>query len=209
MTALKRPLAVARHGSLYEQVRLARLWLPLTIVGVVLVHQLVVLGFPDFPTAGQIVGDKGIEEAYTTGRGSIRMRGVVRAGGRPSGGTFHSALTAFSRANQMRQASSARRKVEPRPEGRSARATAGRPGLDHLVERQRRRRDELFAEAGRTWSRLGDQAVWEKLVQTLDRRLRQAEATEPTAERPDVPDAPPPQATDPRDDARAANKDSP
>jgi len=84
-----------------------------------------------------------------------------------------------------------------------------RPGLEHLVERQRRRRDELFAEAGRTWSRLGDQAVWEKLVQTLDRRLRQAEATKPTAERPDVPAAPPPQATDPRDAARAAHKDSP
>ena len=32
---------------------------------------------PDFPTAGQIVGDKGIKEAYTTGRGSIRVRGVT------------------------------------------------------------------------------------------------------------------------------------
>ena len=32
---------------------------------------------PDFPTAGLIVGDKGIKEAYTTGRGSIRMRGVT------------------------------------------------------------------------------------------------------------------------------------
>ena len=32
---------------------------------------------PDFPTAGQIVGDKGITDAYTTGRGSIRMRGVT------------------------------------------------------------------------------------------------------------------------------------
>jgi signal transduction histidine kinase len=30
-------------GSLYDQVRLARLWLPLTIVGVVLLHQLVVV----------------------------------------------------------------------------------------------------------------------------------------------------------------------
>lgn len=63
-------------------------------------------------------------------QGPIRMRGVVRAGGRPSGGTFHSAVTAFSRANQMRQASSARRKAEPRPEGRSAKATAGRPHRD-------------------------------------------------------------------------------
>ncbi|MEU8306685.1 DNA gyrase subunit A [Actinomadura sp. NPDC048955] len=32
---------------------------------------------PDFPTAGLIVGRKGIEEAYRTGRGSITMRAVV------------------------------------------------------------------------------------------------------------------------------------
>ena len=32
---------------------------------------------PDFPTHGLIVGSNGIHDAYTTGRGSIRMRGVV------------------------------------------------------------------------------------------------------------------------------------
>ncbi|MDL4773483.1 DNA gyrase subunit A [Actinomadura xylanilytica] len=32
---------------------------------------------PDFPTSGLIVGRKGIEEAYRTGRGSITMRAVV------------------------------------------------------------------------------------------------------------------------------------
>ncbi|MBV7282322.1 MULTISPECIES: DNA gyrase subunit A [unclassified Corynebacterium] len=32
---------------------------------------------PDFPTSGLIVGDEGIKDAYTTGRGSIRMRGVT------------------------------------------------------------------------------------------------------------------------------------
>jgi DNA gyrase subunit A len=32
---------------------------------------------PDFPTRGQIVGRRGIREAYRTGRGSITMRGVV------------------------------------------------------------------------------------------------------------------------------------
>ncbi|MFD4430005.1 DNA gyrase subunit A [Nocardia sp. NPDC058497] len=32
---------------------------------------------PDFPTHGLIVGSQGIQDAYTTGRGSIRMRGVV------------------------------------------------------------------------------------------------------------------------------------
>ena len=32
---------------------------------------------PDFPTSGRIVGRRGIEEAYRTGRGSITMRAVV------------------------------------------------------------------------------------------------------------------------------------
>lgn len=32
---------------------------------------------PDFPTSGLIVGSQGIGDAYRTGRGSIRMRGVV------------------------------------------------------------------------------------------------------------------------------------
>ena len=33
---------------------------------------------PDFPTGGEIVGTDGIREAYTTGRGSIPMRGVAQ-----------------------------------------------------------------------------------------------------------------------------------
>lgn len=33
---------------------------------------------PDFPTGAQILGTTGIREAYTTGRGSITMRGVAR-----------------------------------------------------------------------------------------------------------------------------------
>ncbi|MFE9579592.1 DNA gyrase subunit A [Nocardia sp. NPDC006044] len=32
---------------------------------------------PDFPTYGLIVGSQGIQDAYSTGRGSVRMRGVV------------------------------------------------------------------------------------------------------------------------------------
>lgn len=32
---------------------------------------------PDFPTGGQILGNAGIKEAYTVGRGSITMRGVA------------------------------------------------------------------------------------------------------------------------------------
>ncbi|HET8985730.1 MAG TPA: hypothetical protein VFN03_08220, partial [Trueperaceae bacterium] len=49
--------ALARHGTLYEQVRLARVWLPLTIVGVVLVHQLLILplGSPTFQFWGQVL----------------------------------------------------------------------------------------------------------------------------------------------------------
>ena len=43
---------------------------------------------PDFPTGGQILGRSGIRETYTTGRGSITMRGVaaietIEAPGRP------------------------------------------------------------------------------------------------------------------------------
>jgi DNA gyrase subunit A len=43
---------------------------------------------PDFPTGGQILGRSGIRETYTTGRGSITMRGVaaietIEAAGRP------------------------------------------------------------------------------------------------------------------------------
>jgi DNA gyrase subunit A len=36
----------------------------------------IILG-PDFPTGGQILGKSGIREAYTTGRGSITLRGVA------------------------------------------------------------------------------------------------------------------------------------
>lgn len=60
----------------------------------------------------------------------VTMRGVVRSRAGFSGGTFHSALTAFSRARQMKEASSARRRMEPRPEGRRSRASAGRPRRD-------------------------------------------------------------------------------
>ncbi|WGL51890.1 saccharopine dehydrogenase NADP-binding domain-containing protein [Nocardioides sp. BP30] len=62
--------------------------------------------------------------------GPVRMRGVVRASGMLSGGTFHSALGQFSRARQMRAAAEARKRAEPRPEGRRSRAVAGRPHRD-------------------------------------------------------------------------------
>jgi DNA gyrase subunit A len=40
---------------------------------------------PDFPTAAQIVGRRGIRDAYTTGRGSITMRAVVNVEEDPRG----------------------------------------------------------------------------------------------------------------------------
>jgi short subunit dehydrogenase-like uncharacterized protein len=65
--------------------------------------------------------------------GPVNVRGVVRAGGMFSGGTFHSAMTAMSRARQMREASAARRRTEPRPEGRSSRPVSGRPHRDKAL----------------------------------------------------------------------------
>ena len=63
----------------------------------------------------------------------ITVRGVVRAGGVPSGGTFDSALTGMSRVRQIRDAARARREVEPRPEDRSSRAVAGKPHHDSTL----------------------------------------------------------------------------
>ena len=60
----------------------------------------------------------------------IRMRGFVRSNATFSGGTFASALTAMSRARQMKQALGARRKLEGRPEGRRVRTVAKRPHFD-------------------------------------------------------------------------------
>ncbi|WP_183093519.1 saccharopine dehydrogenase family protein [Nocardioides stalactiti] len=62
--------------------------------------------------------------------GPVTMRGVVRSNGTFSGGTFHSALNAFARAKQMRDASQARKRVEQRPKDRKSRATAGKPSRD-------------------------------------------------------------------------------
>ncbi|MDG4805548.1 saccharopine dehydrogenase NADP-binding domain-containing protein [Micromonospora sp. WMMD1120] len=56
----------------------------------------------------------------------ISVDGYVRAGGRFSAGTYHSALTAFSRSGQASQAARERRAVEPRPTDRRVRAVPGR-----------------------------------------------------------------------------------
>ncbi|MCW2711125.1 MAG: putative trans-acting enoyl reductase [Marmoricola sp.] len=63
----------------------------------------------------------------------ITLRGVVRAGAMASGGTFHSAMGAMSRARQMREAMVARRKKEGRPAGRRSRAVAGKPHRDRTL----------------------------------------------------------------------------
>ncbi len=63
----------------------------------------------------------------------IRMRGIIRASGSPSGGTFHSAMTAFSRARQMKQAKAERRRREARPAGRRVRTVAKRPHRDPVT----------------------------------------------------------------------------
>jgi len=57
----------------------------------------------------------------------IKVEGFVRAGGTLSGGTFETALTAFSRVRHMAGASGERKKREPRPEGRRARGVRGLP----------------------------------------------------------------------------------
>ena len=49
-----------------------------TVVGEELIEELIkVVKGPDFPTGAQILGRRGIEDAYRTGRGSITMRAVV------------------------------------------------------------------------------------------------------------------------------------
>ena len=58
---------------------------------------------------------------------AITVDGVVRAGGRPSAGTVHSAITAFSRVRGSAEAARARRAVEQRPAGRRARAVPTAP----------------------------------------------------------------------------------
>lgn len=48
------------------------------LAGEALVEELIkIVKGPDFPTGGQILGRRGIEDAYRTGRGSITMRAVV------------------------------------------------------------------------------------------------------------------------------------
>ena len=60
----------------------------------------------------------------------VRMRGMLRTNASLSGGTFHSAMAAFSRGGEVKRALAERRRLEPRPEGRRVRTVAKRPHFD-------------------------------------------------------------------------------
>lgn len=64
----------------------------------------------------------------------LKVEGFVRAGGKPSGGTFHSAITAMSRARQMVKAQSARKRAEPTPDHRRIRGVRSGPHREPAVD---------------------------------------------------------------------------
>nr|MCW2727085.1 saccharopine dehydrogenase [Aeromicrobium sp.] len=51
----------------------------------------------------------------------LDVKGYIRAGGTASGGTYHSAVGAFSRIRHAAKAAAERKKREPRPQGRTVR----------------------------------------------------------------------------------------
>jgi len=63
----------------------------------------------------------------------LSVRGYVRAAGRPSAGTFHSAIGAFSRLRQSTAAHSARKRAEPRPLGRKVNSITELPRYEHSL----------------------------------------------------------------------------
>jgi short subunit dehydrogenase-like uncharacterized protein len=56
----------------------------------------------------------------------IKVDGMIRAGAKPSGGTWETAITAVSRGKQNLDAHRARRRAEARPTDRSVKVSAGR-----------------------------------------------------------------------------------
>ncbi|WP_328323849.1 saccharopine dehydrogenase NADP-binding domain-containing protein [Kribbella sp. NBC_00382] len=56
----------------------------------------------------------------------IKVDGMIRAGGKPSGGTLHTVITAFSRGKQNLDAHRARRRAQPRPTNRSVKVVTGK-----------------------------------------------------------------------------------
>ncbi|WP_309117284.1 saccharopine dehydrogenase NADP-binding domain-containing protein [Saccharothrix sp.] len=63
----------------------------------------------------------------------LTVEGFVTASGTFSGGTFHSAVTAFSRWRSMAETARRRRSVEGRPAGRVVRGKVGAPRFDRRV----------------------------------------------------------------------------
>ena len=60
----------------------------------------------------------------------IDLRGFVTAGGKPSAGTLHSAITGFSRARGMTKVAAQRKRLEPRPADRRVRGHKAKPYRD-------------------------------------------------------------------------------
>lgn len=83
--------------------------------------------------------DLGVRHAVLAlaAEGPVTARGVVRASGLLSGGTFNSALTQFARGRQMVAAHRARRTAEALggAPARVSRAVPGRPGRDPVLGR--------------------------------------------------------------------------
>ncbi len=64
----------------------------------------------------------------------LKVEGYVRAGGTFSGGTAHSAITAFSRFRELAKVTRERRRLEPKPQGRTVKGVRGRPRHDRELD---------------------------------------------------------------------------
>jgi short subunit dehydrogenase-like uncharacterized protein len=64
----------------------------------------------------------------------IRLQGFVSASASFSGGTYHSAITAFSRLREMSSVAKRRRAAEPRDGSRKVRGEKGRPRHEKVVD---------------------------------------------------------------------------
>ena len=64
----------------------------------------------------------------------LTVKGYVSAGGQFSGGTFASALTAFSRARKNMEAARERKAVEQRTNGRTVKGVVGRPHRERDID---------------------------------------------------------------------------
>src|SRR5947208_1208270 len=96
-------------------------------------HDVVLLGATGY--TGALTADLGTRltvEALPEGV-PLRVGGFVRAGGLPSGGSCHTAVTAFSRVRQMVSAHAERRRAEPEPDARRVRPVRPAPRRERAV----------------------------------------------------------------------------